>query len=137
MRRNMKRLNHIAIAVSDLDAAEQTYRDVLGLEWQGREEVVSQKVMTSTFGIGESQVELINPTAEDSPIAAYLAKRGNGLHHICFEVDDIEAETERLKRRGVRLLSEKPTAGVRGSKVVFLHPKDANGVLVELVEKAR
>lgn len=131
----MKRLDHIAIAVSDLEAAETTYREMLGLAWEGREEVVSQKVMTSIFRIGEIRVELISPTAEDSPIAGFLAKRGNGLHHICLEVDDIEAEMERLKSHGVRLLSEKPTAGVGGSKVIFLHPRDAHGVLVELVEK--
>ncbi|HEX7343514.1 MAG TPA: methylmalonyl-CoA epimerase [bacterium] len=133
----MNRINHIAIAVTDLEAAETTYRDVLGLEWQGREEVVSQKVMTSIFRMGESRVELISPTAEDSPIAAFLAKRGNGLHHICFEVENIEAEMQRLKSRGARLLSEKPTAGVGKSKVIFLRPQDAHGVLVELVEKAR
>ncbi len=133
----MKRLDHIAIAVADLDAAEKTYRDMLGLEWEGREEVIGQKVMTSIFRVGESRVELICPTAGDSPIAAFLAKRGDGLHHICFEVDNIVFEMQRLKSRGVRLLSERPTVGVGGSKVVFLHPKDAGGVLVELVEKAR
>ncbi len=131
----MKRIDHIAIAVSNLDAAEKIYRDVLGLAWEGREEVVGQKVMASIFKVGESRVELICPTAQDSPIAAFLTKRGSGLHHICFEVNDIEAEMQRLKRRGVRLLSEKPTAGVGGSKVVFLYPKDAAGVLVELVVK--
>ena len=131
----MKRLDHIAIAVADLDAAEKTYREVLGLEWEGREEVVGQKVMASIFRVGASRVELICPTAEDSPIAAFLAKRGSGLHHICFEVENIEAEMERLKSRGVRLLSEKPSIGVGGSQVVFLHPKDAAGVLMELVEK--
>jgi len=131
----MKRLDHIAIAVADLDAAEKTYREMLGLEWEGREEVAGQKVMTSIFGVGESRVELICPTADDSPIAAFLAKRGGGLHHICFEVADIEAEMELLRLRGVRLLSEKPTVGAGGSKIVFLHRKDAEGVLVELVEK--
>ena len=133
----MKRMNHIAIAVADLDAAEKIYREILKLEWKGREEVADQKVMTSIFRAGESRVELICPTAEDSPIAAFLTRRGNGLHHICFEVENIKAEMERLKSRGVRLLSEKPTTGVGGSRVVFLHPKDAEGVLVELVEKPR
>ena len=133
----MRRLDHIAIAVADLDATEKSYREVLGLEWEGREEVAGQKVMTSIFRAGESRVELICPTAADSPVAAFLIRRGDGLHHICFEVENIEAEMERLKSRGVRLLNEKPTGGVGGSKIVFLHPKDAGGVLMELVEKQR
>jgi len=131
----MKSLDHIAIAVSDLDVAEKHYRDLLGLEWEGREEVESQKVLTSIFKAGESRVELICPTAADSPIAGFLSRRGPGLHHICFEVHDIEAEIARLKARGIRLLSDHPTPGVGGSRIIFLHPKDAAGVLIELIQK--
>jgi methylmalonyl-CoA/ethylmalonyl-CoA epimerase len=128
------RLDHIAIAVSDLDAAETAYK-ALGLPWKGREEVPDQKVLTSLFQSGDSRVELITPTADDSPIAGFLAKKGSGLHHICFEVPDIEAEITRLKSEGFRLLNETPRPGIEGSRVVFLHPASAAGVLVELVEK--
>jgi methylmalonyl-CoA/ethylmalonyl-CoA epimerase len=130
------RLDHVAIAVSDLDAAEATYK-ALGLPWKGREEVPSQKVLTSLFQSGESRVELITPTADDSPIAGFLAKKGPGLHHICFEVHDIETEITRLKSKGFRLLDETPRPGIEGSRVVFLHPSSAAGVLTELVEKKK
>ncbi|MFH1861618.1 MAG: methylmalonyl-CoA epimerase [bacterium] len=131
----MKKVDHIAIAVADLETAERAYKDCLELEWQGREEVAAQKVLTSVFRAGETRVELITPTSEDSPISAFLRKRGNGLHHICFEVADIEAEVARLKEKGVRLLNETPRPGIEGSRVVFLHPQEVAGVLVELVEK--
>ncbi|MFH1734543.1 MAG: methylmalonyl-CoA epimerase [bacterium] len=131
----MKKIDHIAIAVQNLDEAEAAYKDVLDLKWHGREEVATQKVLTSIFEVGESRVELIQPTAADSPIAVFLEKKGGGLHHICFEVDDIETEMARLKEEGARLLNETPTAGVGGSKVAFLHPKSCGGVLVEIVEK--
>ena len=131
----MKRIDHVAVAVSDLDAAEAAYNDLLNLEWKGREEVAGQKVLTSIFQVGESWLELISPTAEDSTIAAFLRKRGQGLHHICFEVDDIEAEIARLKKKGARLLNETPTDGVGGTRIAFLHPKETAGVLIELVEK--
>ncbi len=131
----MKKIDHIAIAVSDLDAAELTYCDLLGLEWQEREEIKGQKVLASIFKVGESRIELISPTADDSPIAAFIAKKGGGLHHICFEVDDIEAEMSRLQEKGAKLLNDTPTTGVGGSRIVFLHPKSAAGVLIELMEK--
>jgi methylmalonyl-CoA/ethylmalonyl-CoA epimerase len=130
------RLDHVAIAVSDLDAAEAAYK-ALGLSWEGREEVPSQKVMTSLFQSGDSRVELITPTADDSPITGFLAKKGPGLHHICFEVPDLEAEIVRLKTAGFRLLNESPRPGVGGSQVVFLHPASAAGVLVEMTEKGK
>lgn len=132
----MKRLDHVAIAVNDLNAAEAAYRDLIGLEWQGREEVQDQKVLTSIFLAGDSRVELISPTAPDSPVVGFLSKRGPGLHHICFEVEDIEAEMNRLRKAGARLLSDKPGRGVGGSRIVFLHPRDAAGVLMELVQKS-
>jgi methylmalonyl-CoA/ethylmalonyl-CoA epimerase len=128
------RLDHIAIAVSDLDAAEAAYK-ALGLPWQGREEVSSQKVMTSIFQSGDSRVELITPTAEDSPISAFLLKKGSGLHHLCFEVADLESEIVRLKAQGFRVLNETPRPGVEGSRVAFLHPASTAGVLVEIAQK--
>jgi methylmalonyl-CoA/ethylmalonyl-CoA epimerase len=130
------RLDHVAIAVSDLDAAEAAYK-ALGLPWQGREEVPNQKVMTSLFQSGDSRLELITPTADDSPISGFLAKKGPGLHHICFEVANIEIEITRLKTAGFRLLNETPRPGVAGSRVIFLHPASAAGVLVELTQKPR
>jgi len=133
----MKRIDHIAIAVSDLDAAETTYRDVLDLNWQGREEVGGQKVITSIFDVGESRVELITPTSDESPIAGFLKKKGQGLHHICFEVDDIEAEMKALHQKGAVLLNETPADGIEGSRVAFLHPKSGAGVLIELTEKRK
>jgi methylmalonyl-CoA/ethylmalonyl-CoA epimerase len=133
----MLRIDHIAVAVSDLDAAEKAYRDTLALDWVGREEVAGQKVLAGIFRVGESRVELLAPTAPDSPIAGFLEKRGPGLHHICFEVEDIEAEIVRLKSRGARLLNETPSPGVEGSRIAFLHPKEAAGVLIELVERRR
>lgn len=131
----MKTLHHVAIAVTDLDAAEEIYRNLLQLEWIGREEVAGQKVMTSIFQVAQSRIELISPTAHDSPIASFLQKKGPGLHHICFEVDDIKAEISRLKRGGARLLNETPVPGVGGTRVAFLHPRSTAGVLIELVEK--
>lgn len=128
------RLDHVAIAVSDLEAAETAYK-ALGLAWKGREEVPSQKVLTSIFQSGDSRVELITPTADDSPIAGFLAKKGPGLHHICFKVADIVAEIARLKSQGLRLLNDVPRPGVEGSRVAFLHPVSAAGVLVELTQK--
>ena len=88
------------------------------------------------FPVGESRIELLEPMGEDTPVAGFLAKRGPGIHHICFEVEDIEAEVERLRELGVRLLSETPQPGAHGSRVMFIHPKDSGGVLVELNEFA-
>ncbi len=133
----MKKIDHVAIAVADLDAAESAYRDVMELEWEGREEVTGQKVMASIFNIGECRIELISPTSDESPIAGFIQKKGSGLHHICFEVDDIEAEMVKLKAKGARLLNETPAEGVGGSRVAFLHPKSGAGVLIELTVKGK
>jgi len=131
----VKKIDHIAIAVENLDEVEAAYKEILNLTWHGREEVPTQKVMTSVFDIGESRLELVQPTSEESPIAGFLRKKGGGLHHICFEVDDIEAEMKRLKEKGARLLNDIPIAGIEGSRVAFLHPKSCGGVLVEIVER--
>lgn len=128
----MKRIEHIGIAVKDIEAANKTYRDVMGAEHYKTEEVASEGVITSFFRVGESKIELLGGTNLDSPISKFVAKRGEGIHHVAFYVDDMEAEMERLTAKGFRLLNEKPKPGADNKMVVFLHPKDNHGVLVEL-----
>jgi methylmalonyl-CoA/ethylmalonyl-CoA epimerase len=126
------RLDHIGIAVADLDAALRFYRDALGLEIEAPEEVASQRVRAHFIPAGEVALELLEATAPDSPIARYVEKRGPGLHHITLRVDDLEAALARLKARGVRLIDERPREGAHGSLVAFIHPSSTHGVLVEL-----
>ena len=125
-------LDHIGIAVASLADALAFYRDALGLEVETPEEVPSQRVRAHFIPAGESAVELLEPTAEDSPIARFIAKRGPGLHHITLRVDDLVAALAELKARGVRLIDEAPRPGAHGSLVAFIHPASAHGVLVEL-----
>jgi methylmalonyl-CoA/ethylmalonyl-CoA epimerase len=125
-------LDHIGIAVANLDEALAFYRDALGLEIEAPEEVPSQRVRAHFVPVGESALELLEATAPDSPIAKFLAKRGPGLHHITLRVDDIHAALASLKARGVRLIDEEPRPGAHGSLVAFIHPASAQGVLVEL-----
>lgn len=137
-------LDHVGIAVADLSQALAFYRDALGLEVEAPEEVASQRVRAHFIPVGESasrgagapgpSLELLEATAEDSPIATYVAKRGPGLHHITLRVDDIRAALALLKARGVRLIDETPRPGAHGSLVAFIHPSSAHGVLVELKE---
>jgi methylmalonyl-CoA epimerase len=129
-------LDHIGIAVSNLSEALAFYRDALGLEVETPEDVPSQRVRAHFIPVGESAIELLEATTEDSPIAKYVGKRGPGLHHITLRVDDIEAALARLKARGVRLIDETPRAGAHGSRVAFVHPASAHGVLVELTQRA-
>jgi methylmalonyl-CoA/ethylmalonyl-CoA epimerase len=125
-------LDHIGIAVANLDEALRFYRDALGLEIEAPEEVSSQRVRAHFIPAGEAALELLEATAEDSPIAKYVARRGPGLHHITLRVDDIRAVLAQLKSRGVRLIDEEPRPGAHGSLVAFIHPASAHGVLVEL-----
>jgi methylmalonyl-CoA/ethylmalonyl-CoA epimerase len=127
-------LDHIGIAVSNLNEALAFYRDALGLEIGASEDVASQRVRATFIPVGEAAIELLEGTAEDSPIAKFVAKRGPGLHHITLRVDDIQAALAMLKARGTRLLDETPRAGAHGSLVAFIHPSAAHGVLVELVQ---
>lgn len=133
----MKKIEHIGIAVKDLEAANETYKAVLGAEHYKTETVESEGVSTSFFKIGESKIELLAATNPESPIAKFIEKRGEGIHHIAFYVDDITAEIERLQDEGFRLLNEMPKPGADNKQVVFMHPKDANGVLVELCSPSR
>jgi methylmalonyl-CoA/ethylmalonyl-CoA epimerase len=128
----MNGLDHVAILVADLDAAIRLYRDVYGLELAEVEEVPTEKVRVAIFGHGAGRIELVSPSGPDSPMAKAIEKRGEGLHHVCLEVPDIEQAMAALKAQGAPLLDEKPRAGAGGSKVAFVHPKGSRGVLVEL-----
>ncbi|MFL5348161.1 MAG: methylmalonyl-CoA epimerase [Hyalangium sp.] len=127
-----KGLDHVAIAVKDLDQAIAHYRDVLGLELAEIEEVPEQQVRTAIFGHGSGRVELICPTSPDTGVARFLEKRGEGMHHICIEVEDIEATLAALREKGAPLIDQTPKPGAGGAKVAFVHPKGNHGVLVEL-----
>ena len=130
-------LDHIGIAVADLRAALAFYRDALGLEIEAPEDVASQRVRAHFIPAGGAALELLEATAEDSPIAKYVAKRGPGLHHITLRVDDIRETLAQLKEKGVRLIDESPREGAHGSLVAFIHPASAHGVLVELKQDPR
>ncbi len=127
-----KGLDHVAIAVKDLDAAVHYYVHVLGFAPPELEVVAEQKVRTAIFGHGMGRIELICPTDASSGVAKFLEKRGEGLHHICVEVDDIVATLAELKAKGAALIDEVPKIGVGGAKIAFIHPKGAHGVLTEL-----
>jgi methylmalonyl-CoA/ethylmalonyl-CoA epimerase len=127
-------LDHIGIAVSDLNKAIKTYEELLNKACYKQEEVEAQKVMTAFFRTGESKVELLGATAPDSVIAKYLEKNGEGMHHVAFEVDDIHAEMKRLKAEGFTVLSDKPSRGADNKLVAFVHPKNNHGVLVEICQ---
>lgn len=131
------RLEHIGIAVKDLETANATYEALLGIAPYKEEVVESEYVKTSFFQTGDSKIELLEATDERSAIARYLEKRGEGLHHIAFEVDDIEAEMARLRGQGYRLLNESPKRGADNKLVCFLHPKDGHGVLIELCQSIK
>ena len=130
-------LDHVGIAVKDLEAALAFYRDALGLEIEAPEEVTSQRVRAHFVPVGESKLELLEATAPDSPIARYVEKRGAGLHHITLRVDDLPAALAQLKIRGARLIDEEPRPGAEGALVAFVHPSSAHGVLVELKQPRR
>lgn len=130
-------IDHVGIAVSNLEEAIQNWEKLLGVSCYKRELVESQKVETAFFLRKDSKIELLGPTAPESVIAKYIEKRGEGMHHVAFEVEDMEAEISRLQKEGYTLLSEKPSQGADHKKIVFLHPKNANGVLVELCQTVR
>ena len=132
MKSKAKGLDHVAIAVKDLDAAIAFYCDVLGLELSEIEEVPGQKVKTAIFGRGMGRIELICPTSADTGVARFLDKRGEGLHHVCIEVEDIDAAMAELRKKGAPLIDEVPQPGAGGARVAFVHPKGARGVLTEL-----
>ncbi|HKS30235.1 MAG TPA: methylmalonyl-CoA epimerase [Pyrinomonadaceae bacterium] len=127
-------IEHLGIATRQIEETLGFWRDALGLEVVETEEVEGQRVRVAMLPVGESRIELLEPTSEDSPIAKFLAKRGPGLHHIAVRVDDIRSALQRLRERGARLIDEEPRVGAGGTLVAFVHPSSANGVLLELVE---
>ena len=131
----MNKIEHIGIAVSNLEAAIATYKDLLGKPCYKTESVESEGVKTAFFQVGESKIELLEATNESSPIAKFIAKKGEGIHHIAFDVTDIQASMQELSGKGFQLLNEVPKNGADNKLVAFLHPKSANGVLVELCQE--
>jgi len=131
----MKKIEHIGIAVRDIESANTLYTSLLGNPPYKSETVKSEGVTTSFFKCGDSKIELLEATNENSPIAKFIEKRGEGIHHIAFSVKDIESEVKRLKEEGFKVLNETPKLGADNKKVVFLHPKSSHGVLVELCEE--
>lgn len=129
----LKKINHIGVAVKSIDAAVKFY-EALGLKVDHIEEVPSQKVKTAFIKIGETNVELLEATSAESPIAKYLEKNREGIHHICYEVDDVQAQLDSLKAAGIPLINESPVPGAHNMLVAFVHPKGANGVLTELAQ---
>jgi methylmalonyl-CoA/ethylmalonyl-CoA epimerase len=128
------KIDHIGIATRGIQDAAKFYRDVLGLEVVGTEEVAEQKVRVAMLAIGESRIELLEATSEDSPISRFLEKRGPGIHHIAVRVDDIRAALANLRSKGARLIDEEPRQGAGGCLVAFVHPSSTGGVLLELVQ---
>jgi len=131
---NIKKIDHVAIVVPDIQEALAFWQDALGLTLSHTEEVASQETLVAFLPSGESEVELVEPTTETSGMARYMDKRGPGMHHICFQVEGIEQILERLKAKGIQLINEEPTIGAGGKKIAFIHPKSTGGVLVELYE---
>lgn len=133
----MRKIEHIGIAVKDLKASNDLFRRLLGKDSYKEEEVAGEGVLTSFFQVGETKVELLQASRPDSPIAKYLEKKAEGVHHLAFDVEDIHGEVLRLKAAGFEILNETPKSGADNKLVVFLHPKSTNGVLVELCQERK
>lgn len=131
----VRKVDHIGVAVSNLEEALKVYTDVLGLRLHGTEVVEEQKVRVAFMPVGDTEIELLESTDPEGPIAKFIEKRGEGIQHIAFRVDDIEEALEQMRRKGVRLIDEKPRYGAGGARIAFLHPKSTGGVLVELCER--
>jgi len=129
-----KRIDHIGIAVESVEEALPFYRDMLGLKLLGTEEVPSQKVRVAMLAVGEARIELLEPTSQDSPIAGFLRKRGQGIHHIAYAVDDAAAAVEELTDKGVRMIDSSPRQGAGGSRIAFVHPRASGRVLTEICQ---
>jgi len=130
----IKEIDHIGIAVNDLDSTMSIYKDILGLKFKGKEEIKDQKIIHATFLADRVKIELVQSTHPDGPIGKFIQKRGEGIHHIAFRVENINKSLKEISSKGVKLIDEKARIGADGAKIAFLHPKDMNGVLIELVE---
>ena len=130
------RIDHIGVAVEDIDAAIELYRDSFGMELAHRETVESQGVEAVLLDVGDGHVELLAPLGPDTPVGKYMAKNGAGLHHVAYAVDDIDAALEKVAAAGIQLIDSEPRVGIRDSRVAFLHPRSTGGVLTEIVEPA-
>jgi len=131
----IEKVDHIGVAVNSIDTALKFFKDTLGLKLEGSETVAEQKVTTAFLPVGDTEVELLQSTAPDGPIAGFIEKKGEGVQHIAFMVDNIEGALKELQDKGIRLIDKVPRMGAGGKKIAFLHPKDTNGVLVELCQK--
>ncbi|MCF7802768.1 MAG: methylmalonyl-CoA epimerase [Candidatus Marinimicrobia bacterium] len=132
----IKKIDHIAIASNDIEGAKRMFNELLGIDIEPRETVEEQGITTDIYDPGETKLEVMEPTDPDSPVGKFLEKKGEGIHHICFEVTDIEEMLQSLKDAGIELINEEPTLGAGGNKIAFLHPKSTHGVLIELSEPA-
>jgi len=130
------RIAHLGVAVKDLEPVKKLYADHLQLNAHHEEEVASQKVKVSFLQVGETNIELLLATSPESPIAKFVESKGEGIHHIAFEVEDIDAAVEELKAAGIRMIDEKPREGAHGARIAFIHPKATHGVLIELCQHA-
>lgn len=133
----IKQIDHIGIAVTNLDEQVSFYKDVLGMKFSGFEEISDQKVKVAIFQVGEVRIELLQPTSEDNPIAKFLKKRGEGIHHIAYQVTDLDSSLKCLEEKQVQLIDSKPRIGAGGHKIAFLHPKSTFKVLTEVCEQRR
>lgn len=131
----IKKIDHIGIAVRDLQKQIHFYSEVMGLTCSGQEEVPDQKVRIAIFNVGEVRLELLEPTSDDSPIAKFLEKKGEGVHHIAYHVEDLEKQLQSLEEHQVQLIDKKPRKGAEGLNIAFLHPKSTFGVLTEMCEE--
>jgi len=132
-----RKISHIGIAVSSIEEAAPFYQEVLGMEFEGTEVVAEQKVKVAFFAVGESRIELLEPTSPDSPVAKFLEKNGPGVHHVAYEVADLEECLAQLKGEGVRLIDESPRMGAHHTRIAFMHPKASGGVLTELCQPGK
>nr|WP_035086122.1 methylmalonyl-CoA epimerase [Aquimarina sp. MMG015] len=132
---HINKIEHIGIAVKDIDQSNSLYEQLLGVAPYKQEIVESESVITSFFKVGENKIELVASTKEDGPIGKFISKKGEGIHHIAFDVDDIEKELERLEKEGFQLINKTPKKGADNKLVAFIHPKTTNGVLVELCQE--
>jgi len=129
-----KKIDHIGVAVKNIEDSLHIFKDILGMEYSGEEVVNEQDVKVAFFPVGESEIELLESTSPEGTIAKYIEKKGEGIHHIAFEVEDLDAILEDLQKKGVRLIDREPRYGAGGARIAFLHPKSTNGILVELCE---